>query len=153
MRLIHWEIEDYKRNWEISYCFFVLWRPLAMLEHDLAFYKRGLPHWEDQQVSDTDEDSDMENDKEAKPEEEEDDLIKSVKSCKRDESTQLAPQPLKPQNLSLIWAFTPRLTSLPLGTSLGNSRFSTIPTKPTQSRRNWNYPRRLWEGSSLTIPR
>jgi len=35
---------------------------------------------EDSEVSDTDNDSDMENDKEAKPEEEEDDLIKALKA-------------------------------------------------------------------------
>ena len=44
----------------------------------------------------------MENDKEVKPEEEEDDLIKSVKSCNREESMQTAPHPLQLQNLSLI---------------------------------------------------
>ena len=63
----------------------------AMLEPDLAFYQRSLPHWEDQQVFDTDEDSNMEKDKEAKPEEEEDGLIKALKAAREKKVRNSAP--------------------------------------------------------------
>jgi len=73
---------------------------------------------EDSEVSDTDDDSDMENDKEAKPEEEEDDLIKALKAA-REKKVRNSPPDIKTSEPITDLSFHPEADLIAIGNISG----------------------------------